>query len=567
MVEQANRDAPAHARIYQSKIFVISKEKAFVRAAKGSIIRLQTVAAFKDEIEALYADEGYASDTTQDTASDTGLLTTIRNVFSRVLASFHEGTTDDTDIFSLGVDSLDVLALINALNKAVRGANVTASTIYTNPTITKLAGSLSKAILSSGSNPMAKQTREEKLSAMVRKYTQGMIRPKDRKGAPKQPPSKQTVILTGSTGSLGTHVLEQLLNNKDIEKVYCLNRSDNAEVRQKEAFSKYHNPEIDLSKAEFLKTEFAEDRFGLEEATYARLLDTTTTFIHSAWPVDFNLSLESYEHTHIAGTRRAIDFALVSRHNVSIVFISSIASVGNWGSVAQDGCGVPESNTTLFDSAITLPQGYGESKYVSSQILATASHRLGIRTAIVRAGQLAGPSTQAGGAAWNRHEWLPTIVHTSKMIGKLPRNLGSMERVDWVCMDTAAAAVIDIATATYSQDEPAQVYHLANPHTTTWSQLYPVIQDFFKQEANVDMEVVEYNDWVDELANIPQTKENAERIPGVKLLDFYQGLRPETGVGLPELETRRTEAVSEALRQGKAVDEGVVKKWLEQWAF
>jgi hypothetical protein len=149
---------------------------------------------------------------------------------------------------------------------------------------------------------------------------------------------------------------------------------------------------------------------------------------------------------------------------------------------------------------------------------------------------------------------------------KLPRTLGNMDRVDWVPMDIAAGTVIDIANATYSESESTQVYHLANPHTTTWNELYPVIRDYFRKENNVNMDVVEYSDWVDELARIPQTKENAERVPGLKLLDFYESLGIE-GMGLPTLQTRRAEAASSTLREGKAIDRLVVEKWLKQWAF
>ncbi|KAI4943374.1 putative NRPS-like protein biosynthetic cluster [Alternaria rosae] len=566
MVEQGNREAPAHARIYQTKIAVAKDRKPFIRAAKGSIIRLQTVAAFKDEIEALYADEGYSSDPNQGADGDVALASKIHAVFSRALPSFQDDMADDVDIFSLGVDSLDVLALTNALNKAVRGAGATASMVYSNPTVKQLAAALSQNVNKSPERDASPPTREEKLSAMVRKYTKDMIRPKSTSTASPRP-SRQTVILTGSTGSLGSHILEQLLRDPGVERIYCLNRSENAEARQKETLSKYHGPNTDFSKAEFLRTDFSVDNFGLSDATYRQLLTTATSFIHSAWSVDFNLSLESYEATHIAGTYRVVKFALASDYKTPITFISSIASVGNWDSVAQDGSSVPESITTLFDGAITIPQGYAESKHVAAEILATASHRLGIKTAIVRAGQLAGPSTNAGGAAWNRHEWLPTIVHTSKVMKKMPRTLGNMDRVDWVPMNVAAGTVVDIANATYSEPEPVQVYHLANPHTTSWDQLYPVIRGFYTQDNKEDMEIVEYNDWVDELARMPQTKENAERVPGLKLLDFYQSLRPESGMGLPALETRRTEAVSSTLRDGKAVDAIVVKKWLQQWAF
>lgn len=563
MVEQANREAPAHARIYQSKIAVAKREKPFIRAAKGSIIRLQTVAVFKDEIEALYADEGYSSDSNQGVNENAELAHKIHDVFVSSLSTFQKSTADDVDIFSLGVDSLDVLALANAINKAVRGASVTAPIIYSYPSVNQLARALSQSASKSHGQQVLPLSREEKMDQMVRKYTGDMVR---QKRSPKltKPLNKHTVIVTGSTGSLGTHILEQLLANPEVEKVYCLNRSDNAEARTKESFSKHKHIATSISKAEFIKTDFGLAKLGLIDEDYTRLLDTVTVFIHSAWSVDFNLSLESYEATHIAGTRRAIDFAAASAHKASIVFISSIASVGNWGAIAQDGSAVPETISSLFDNTLTLPQGYGESKHVAAQILATASHRLGVKTAIVRAGQLAGPSTSAGGAAWNRHEWLPTLVHTSKIMKKLPRTLGNQDRVDWVPMNIAAGAVIDIATT--PSNEPTQVYHLTNPQTTSWSQLYPLVQQFYK-DAGVVIDVVEYGAWIDELKQIPQTKENAERVPGLKLLEFYESLRPETGMGLPALETTRTEGVSKTLRDGGAVDEEVMSKWLGQWAF
>lgn len=567
IVEKANQYAPAHARIYRGKVAIVSGQKEFIRAAKGSIVRQRTVEAFGDEIEALYFDEGYASDPSQENSSLSDIEKEIHAVFSRSLTAFHEDTTNDTDIFSLGVDSLDVLTVTKALKKALPGAQISLSIIYKNPTVNLLAIALLQDTQSSDAKRSQPLTREEKLNAMVVKYTKGMVRPTWRKKTtPVKRPSKHTFVLTGSTGGLGTHILAQLLKNQDVEKIYCLNRSDNAYARQKEVLTKYHDAEADLSKAEFLKTDFGVEKFGLSDDAYVRLLEEATVFIHNAWAVDFNLSLESYEDTHIAGTCRTVNFALESLHNAPIVFISSIASVANWGSITQDRSGVPESVTTLFDGSLALPQGYAESKFVAAQILATASHRLGIKTAIVRAGQLAGSSTHADGAAWNKREWLPTIVHTSKILKKLPRTLGNMEQVDWVCMDAAAGAVIDMANATCSGDEAAQVFNLVNPHTTIWSQLYPVIQTTFK-EAGVDVEIVDYNDWLNELTSIPQTRENAERVPGLKLLDFYEGMRPGTGTGLPKLDTRRAEAVSRTLRDGQGIDEVVMGKWMMQWAF
>jgi len=571
LVEQANREAPAHARIYWTKIAVVGPHKSFVRAAKGSVIRQQTVALLHDEIEALYLDEGYASDEGRsgDASHDTSRLSSkIRAVLTRILPSFTQEVGDEVDITSLGVDSLDVLAVLNALKKAVPGANITASTIYSNPSVGLLAAALSTRANKRGGaeRPLS---REEKMEKMVRKYTHDMTRPVTQT-TPSPRPDKHTVILTGSTGSLGSHILEQLLQNPRVERIYCLNRSASAESRQTAAFTRYHSPSLSLAKATFLTTDFSLPQFGLADAPYETLSSSATLFIHNAWSVDFNLSLESYETTHIAGTRRAADFAASATHRPPIVFVSSIASVGAW----THGAAVPETVTSLFDTGLVLPQGYAESKHVAARILAAAGDRMGVESAVVRAGQLAGSSARhVEGKEWNRHEWLPTLIHTSKMLGMIPTTLGQGARVDWLPMDAAAGGVVDISLAVAGLgarengggDDTTRVFHLANPHTTSWDTLYPVVQAYYA--SSTALEAVPYATWLDALAALPATKENAERVPGLKLLEFYEGMRPGAGMALPVLQTRRCEGVSRALREGSCVSGEEVRKWLRQWRF
>jgi thioester reductase-like protein len=562
-VRQANDEAPAHARVYQSQIAVTGRGRRFERTPKGSIMRLQTVAKFQNEIEALYDDDlsvkkgGLVSDGVES------LESSILDVFSRSLASFPEEKMKNVDITSLKIDSLDVLVLAAELRKTLQRADITAATIYQNPTIKKLSLALSPNASKLSPTLAPFISREEELGTMVMKHTAYISRQRRVEAAPERP-LKHTVLLTGSTGSLGSHLLETLLKHPDVDRVYCLNRSDDAKTRQKHASEKYHSPGADLDKAEFLRADFSLPRFGLANAVYIELVSSVTVLIHSAWSVNFNLSLSSYEAMHIAGIHHIVDFASSSDYRARVIFISSIASVGYWDKVVQDGSAVPESTTTLFDRSIALPQGYGESKHVAAEILAIASHRLGIQTTIVRASQLAGPSAQAGGAAWNQHEWLPALIHASKVMGKLPRTLGTMERVDWVPMDVAAASVVDFAMDPTSAC--TDVYHLANPHTTTWSVLRPVVEDYLAASC-VPCEIVDYNDWAEEVGNIPLTDENAKRVPALKLLDFYKGLRPGTGTALPVLETKKAEAVSRTLREGRAVDRNDFRKWLGQWDF
>lgn len=78
---------------------------------------------------------------------------------------------------------------------------------------------------------------------------------------------------------------------------------------------------------------------------------------------------------------------------------------------------------------MVLEQGYGESKHVAERICLAASRTAAVPTSVFRVGQIAGPDTRMG--MWNPHEWIPTMIATSKAIGKVPLELGGWP-VDWI---------------------------------------------------------------------------------------------------------------------------------------
>lgn len=275
-------------------------------------------------------------------------------------------------------------------------------------------------------------------------------------------PRKHIYILTGSTGSLGSYILIELLNSPDVEHVYCLNRSADAADRQRKTFED-RRVNLNLRKATFIKANSGEDRFGLSHETYQMLLRDVDIFIHNAWAVDFNQALQTFEDVHIAGTRRCADFSLESRHQARVVFISSIASVGNYLVTHPGESQVPEQ--ILDDHRVPLAWGYGESKHVASLILARAAQKSGVSAIVIRAGQLAGPVGK--GAPWSRHEWLPRIILSSKSFGMLPETLGNSDNIDWVPMDLAAKAVVEICGMELQHADALTVAHLVNPRTTS----------------------------------------------------------------------------------------------------
>ncbi|KAK7527343.1 uncharacterized protein IWZ02DRAFT_122405 [Phyllosticta citriasiana] len=564
-VELANKDAPSHGQVWKNKIAFTKKDKEFARSPKGSIQRRATVGVFSAEIDALYSSEGFDEELgklSKDADKDTARAF-VRKAFGLVLSAFKDEHSDDQDIFDLGVDSLQVMALASALShalksdKADRGAAVVPRDIYGNPTASKLAIALI-AKLSNSEATQPSRPREEVMLELINKYTADL--PKTAAPLPALP-EKQTVVITGSTGSLGNYMLEDCINSPKVAKIYCLNRSDSAEARQAKSFAE-RGVKADFSKVTFLRTDFSWDFFGLASEIYEELLNSVTTFVHNAWAVDFNHALESYEPTHIAGTRRVVDFSLQSKFRAHITFISSIASVGNWSSIGSG----PVPETFIENDSAPFPQGYGESKHVAGRILAIAAQQAAVPVSIMRCGQLAGSRQERG--VWNRHEWLPSIVHTSKNMGIVPQNLGNQDNVDWVPMDAAARTVLESTTnrLQVQSSKILDVFHVVNPRVVSWSTLVPVIQDFYKKTQGIDLAAVPFDDWMTALKATPLTKEEVEKKPGVKLLDFYEGLRAPGGA-LPSMNTTHTCEFSECLRTLNAVDAPLFENWCKQWGF
>jgi len=120
------------------------------------------------------------------------------------------------DLFDQGMDSLGATVLRHRIigtlqaTPGVAGAarRITYSTIYNNPSISKLA----RFIVGTIADPNHLESGFERTTAienMILKYTVPTA----------------TVLITGTTGSLGSQLLDALLRNQRVRKVYALNRS------------------------------------------------------------------------------------------------------------------------------------------------------------------------------------------------------------------------------------------------------------------------------------------------------------------------------------------------------
>lgn len=142
-----------------------------------------------------------------------------------------------------------------------------------------------------------------------------------------------SVLLTGSTGALGTYLLELLLAVPGVRRIVCLNRTADAPARQAASLkARGLRGLTEQSNVDFLHADLAAPLLGLAANVYQDLLQSTTAVLHNGWPVDFNLAFESFGPS-IQGVRNLVQFAHECRQPCSIFFVSSMSIAGNWGSV------------------------------------------------------------------------------------------------------------------------------------------------------------------------------------------------------------------------------------------
>lgn len=316
-IERANAQAPGHARVIRSLITVAGPSKPFERAAKGTVIRKMTAEKFAGEIESLYSGKTITGRAPVLAATDD--LNAIRNyVRTSVILSFAiPGLKDDDDLYVLGLDSLKSVEIVSIL-KAGLGALDTSwlsiQTLYAHPTVQKLSEATYKRLnlqeIEEENGP--KQSRIATMANLVQSFTRDLPNTPSR-GTRLPLSSKLNILLTGSTGSLGTHLLQSLLDDPAISKVYCLNRSPNAQEKQSKSFTLLSlSPNLNTPRVEFIHANYGEAQLGLPDVLYKELTSTVDIIIHNAWKVDFNHTLSSFSPVHIRGIRNLIDWNLSS---------------------------------------------------------------------------------------------------------------------------------------------------------------------------------------------------------------------------------------------------------------
>lgn len=576
VMEEANHQAPAFSKIYRDMIIVAPPAKSLLRSSKGSVHRKSSLDAFSTEISYLYS----------SIKSNTGLSSSVKlpsdwsssKVYAWILDQAAEvmgsKISPEIDLFQQGFDSLSASILRHHITSAMRASPInvvrqeaerfTLDCIYKYPSVRQLSASFDALL--QGSIPVS-HTSESTLESMIDRYSAfsaDRASPVDSaismgsEESEDQGPEASVVLLTGSTGSLGTHVLARLISSFNVQAIYCLNRASTQTTLKQRQQSMFKTQGLDVTlldspKVFLIEGNMTEERFGLEDHLFRGMLTSVNIIIHAAWRVDFNLTLSSFA-PNIEATQNLINFALDSKNSKAtrFVFVSSITSVQSWTEKAGI---VPES--TIDNWKVAVGRGYGEGKYVAERLLS----RSGLRGTSLRVGQLCG-GPDVG--AWSTNEWFPILVKSSVAINALPSFSGV---VSWMTVQSVAQIILDIAFN--SEAEP--MINLVHPKPVPWASIVTQLQHALKE----DIPVKPAAEWFEILESQSQmaSSEDIHRIPALKLLAFFREMiqgddgsddDQESG-GLPRFSTSKAEKRSSTMFNVKSIGSEEVDGWVRYW--
>lgn len=320
-----------------------------------------------------------------------------------------------------------------------------------------------------------------------------------------------------------------MLSRPDVESILCIVRAQNTQ----DGLARLHTALSDaglltdlsakqLEKIEALPGDLSDPSkcFSPADPVYSRILSTVTTIIHNAWPVNFNLSFQSFEAQAIRPTHHLISLALKSklRPKPTFTFVSSVSTVLNAPG--------PEVLEKPYAWEAVGPMGYGQSKWVAEQILAAAADGLG-SARVARLGQVVG-DTRLG--RWKASEAYPTVAQSALTVGALPliEPAGDSLVHDehfWLPVDVVGAAIADVALCDDGDGRdgssgPISYFNVSSAVPMRWnSEFAPAVKEALAQYG-ISCELVPQREW---LRRLEESDPDVTRNPPRKLLDFFRG--------------------------------------------
>ena len=364
---------------------------------------------------------------------------TFCDIFAKILQMDRVGATDN--FFELGGTSLVVTRVIIEADKA--GLHVSYGEVFANPTPRKLACLITGESENTGQvdDPVAAFDYTA-INNLLQRNTLGFFRAGERHPL-------GDVLITGSTGYLGIHILRELIDS-DAQNIYCMVRGKSqeaAESRLRTLLYYYFSESFKELFGKRLHIVLGDVTQDIDES-----LKVDTVFNCAAVVKHFSEGTE-IEDVNIGGAQHCVDFCI--KTGAKLIHISTASTRGIWAGEIKDDVFTEKR----FYMGQYLGNKYIYSKFMAERLILDAVALHGLNAKIMRVGNLAARSTDGEFQANFSTNSFMGRIRIYNMLGCCPYALRN-KRVEFSPINEVAQAICLLATT----PKECTVFHPYNIH-------------------------------------------------------------------------------------------------------
>lgn len=289
------------------------------------------------------------------------------------------------------------------------------------------------------------------------------------------------ILLTGSTGYLGAHLLGELTRRTDAEIVCLVRGRDRATARDRlnRALRRY-GVAADHGRTTVLPGDLARPGLGLPEDDFAALARTVDVIYHNGSQVNLVLPYAALRAANVGGTREIIRLACQEQ-------VKPVHYVSTIGILRGTGAPSPWTEEAAPRPPGT-PDGYVRSKWAAERLLTAAGER-GLPVTFHRPFLVMGHTVTG---ACTPDNFLSIMLRALLDLGVFPK---CDARLDIVPVDFVSRALVEICR---DGAPPGGTYHFASPSPATFQQVHEWLLTY-----GYDLTPVDYPELGERLAGLP----------------------------------------------------------------
>lgn len=349
----------------------------------------------------------------------------------------------DTNIFEYGIDSLQVLDISFECVKLEY--NITPQDLYEKLTIRNICKSESENENKNKNTDINKNIKEDE---DFKKDIANESELEYFKNNKFEFSDLENVLITGTTGYVGIHILDKLLKNKKINKIYCLVRNKEmlAKDRLIKKYSEYFSKDITKkigNKIIILEGDFTKPNLDIKEEIVNEI--KVDTLIHVGANVKHYIDYKKLYEANVFATKNILDFC--ETKNTKLAYISTLSVLGFSKKNTENERSILFSEDEVYFSQEFLNHSYIKTKFLAEQFIIKECLKRQVDSKIFRIGNIM-PRYEDGKFQINLSDnafinKLNFVIDTGVFLDELSDNLVDITPVDYV-----ADAICKIITNT-----------------------------------------------------------------------------------------------------------------------